>query len=268
MTSRTPSARAVVLLLLLLPLAGCSLFGGGKEDAVTQGAPAALYERARKSLDNQDHENAIRVYEALVARYPFTAESRQSRLDLIYAYYKGREAESAIDQAETFIRENPTHPQLAYAWYIKGLVDFEREANFIERWFDVDLDARPPQTARRAFESLRRVVQDYPQSEYAPDARRRMIHLRNRLADYEVHVARYYVDRQAWMAAARRARGVIEEFDGAPAVKDALEVMILSYERLEMPELAANTREVYALNYGGRSEDVVPVRKRWYVPWD
>jgi outer membrane protein assembly factor BamD len=95
-----------------------------------------------------------------------------------------------------------------------------------------------------------------------------MIHLRNRLADYEVHVARYYVDRQAWMAAARRARGVIEEFDGAPAVKDALEVMILSYERLEMPEAAANTREVYALNYGGRSEDVVPVRKRWYVPWD
>jgi outer membrane protein assembly factor BamD len=268
MTSRTPSARAVVLLLLLLPLAGCSLFGGGKEDAVTQGAPAVLYERARRSLDNQDFENAIRVYEALVARYPFTAEARQSRLDLIYAYYKGREAESAIDQAETFIRENPTHPQLAYAWYIKGLVDFEREANFIERWFDVDLDARPPQTARRAFESLRRVVQDYPQSEYAPDARRRMIHLRNRLADYEVHVARYYVDRQAWMAAARRARGVIEEFDGAPAVKDALEVMILSYERLEMPELAANTREVYALNYGGRSADVVPVRKRWYVPWD
>ena len=268
MTSRTPSARAVVLLLLVLPLAGCSLFGGGKEEPVTQGAPAALYERARRSLDNQDFESAIRVYEALVARYPFTAEARQSRLDLIYAYYRGREAESAIDQAETFIRENPTHPQLAHAWYIKGLVDFEREANFIERWFDVDLDARPPQTARRAFESLRRVVQDYPQSEYAPDARRRMIHLRNRLADYDVHVARYYVKREAWVASARRARGVIEEFDGAPAVKEALEIMILSYERLEMTELAASAREVYALNFGGKSADVVPVRKRWYVPWD
>lgn len=268
MTFRMPSARALVLLLLMLPLAGCSLFGGQKDEPAVQGAPSALYERARKSLDNQDFENAIRVYEALVSRYPFTPEARQSRLDLIYAYYKGREAESALDQADTFIRENPTHPQLAYAWYIKGLVDFEREANFIERWFDVDLDARPPQNSRRAFESLRRVVQEYPQSEYAPDARRRMIHLRNRLADYEVHVARYYVKRQAWVAAARRARGVLEEYDGAPAVKDALEIMILSYERLEMQELAANTREVYALNYGGAPESVVPVRKRWYVPWD
>ena len=267
MTFRTPSARALVL-LLLLPLSGCSLFGGKKEDPSVQGAPVVLYERARKSLDNQDFEAAIRVYEALVARYPFTAEARQSRLDLIYAYYKGREAESAIDQADTFIRENPTHPQLAYAWYIKGLVDFEREANFIERWFDVDLDARPPQNSRRAFESLRKVVQDYPTSEYAPDARRRMVHLRNRLADYVIHVARYYVKRQAWVAAARRARQVVEEYDGAPAVREALEIMILSYERLEMKDLAAAAREVYALNYGGQPESVVPVRKRWYVPWD
>ncbi|MFM7625532.1 MAG: outer membrane protein assembly factor BamD, partial [Gammaproteobacteria bacterium] len=228
----------------------------------------ALYERARGNLESQDFDTAIRVYEALVARYPFAPEARQSRLDLIYAYYKGREAESAIDQAETFIRENPTHPQLAYAWYIKGLVDFEREANFIERWFRVDLDARPPQNTRRAFESLRRVVQDYPRSEYAPDARRRMIHLRNRLADYEVLVAHYYVKREAWVAAARRARGVLEQYDGAPAVQEALEIMILSYERLEMTELAASTREVYALNYGGAPEKVVPVRKRWYVPWD
>jgi outer membrane protein assembly factor BamD len=268
MTSRTPSARAVVLLLLMLPLAGCSLFGGGKDEPVTQGAPAALYERARRSLDNQDFESAIRVYEALVARYPFTAEARQSRLDLIYAYYKGREAESAIDQAETFIRENPTHPQLAYAWYIKGLVDFEREANFIERWFDVDLDARPPQTARRAFESLRRVVQDYPQSEYAHDARRRMIHLRNRLADYDLHVAEHYVKRGAWIAAAQRSDQIVTEYDGAPAVQDALRIMILSYERLEMKELADRARSVYALNYGGEAGSVVPVRKRWYVPWD
>ena len=194
-----------VVLALLQLLAGCA---SDREDLdPARGGAGVVYERARKSLDNQDYENAIRLYEALVARYPFGAEARQARLDLIYAYYKGRESESALDQAETFIRENPTHPQLAYAWYIKGLVDFEREANFIERWFDVDLDARPPQNSRRAFESLRKVVQDYPTSEYAPDARRRMIHLRNRLADYEIHVARYYVKRQAWVAAARRPSG-------------------------------------------------------------
>jgi outer membrane protein assembly factor BamD len=267
MTFRTPSARALVL-LLMLPLAGCSIFGGGKDEPAVQGAPTVLYERARRSLDNQDFEGAIRVYEALVARFPFAAESRQARLDLIYAYYRGRETESALDQADTFIRENPTHPRLDYAYYIKGLADFEREANFLERWFRVDLDHRPPQTTRRAFTSLRKVVEDYPKSEYAHDARRRMIHLRNRLADYDLHVAEHYVKRGAWVAAAQRSNQIIEEYDGAPAVQEALRIMVLAYERLEMKELADRARAVYALNYGGDPGSVVPVRKRWYVPWD
>jgi len=206
--------------------------------------------RACKALDRQDYDNAIRIYEALVARYPFAAETRQARLDLIYAYYKGRETESALDQADTFIRENPTHPRIDYAYYIKGLVDFERSANFIERWFDVDLDARPPQTARSAFNSFRRVVEEYPRSEYAHDARRRMIHLRNRLADYEIYVARYYLKRGAFVGAAQRAKQAIEQYDGAPAVRDALEVMITAYEALGMKDLADQTREVYAFNYG------------------
>jgi outer membrane protein assembly factor BamD len=263
-----PSALAPLLLLLLvLPLSACSMFKKD-DDQPAQAAPAVLYERARRSLDNQDFEGAIRVYEALIARFPFAAETRQARLDLIYAYYRGRETESALDQADTFIRENPTHPRLDYAWYIKGLADFEREANFLERWFRVDLDQRPPQTTRRAFTSLRKVVEEYPKSAYAHDARRRMIHLRNRLADYELHVAEYYVKRGAWVAAAQRSNQIIEEYDGAPAVKDALRIMILSYERLEMKELADRARGVYALNYGGDPGSVVPVRKRWYVPWD
>ena len=223
---------------------------------------------ARRSLDNQDFEGSIRVYEALIARYPFAAETRQARLDLIYAYYRGRETESALDQADTFIRENPTHPRLDYAYYIKGLTDFEREANFLERWFRVDLDQRPPQTTRRAFTSLRKVVEEYPKSQYAHDARRRMIHLRNRLADYDLHVAEHYVKRGAWIAAAQRSDQIVTEYDGAPAVQDALRIMILSYERLEMKELADRARSVYALNYGGEAGSVVPVRKRWYVPWD
>jgi outer membrane protein assembly factor BamD len=255
------------LLLLMLPLSACSMFNKD-DDQPAQGAPGVLYERARRSLDNQDFEGSIRVYEALIARYPFAAETRQARLDLIYAYYRGRETESALDQADTFIRENPTHPRLDYAYYIKGLTDFEREANFLERWFRVDLDQRPPQTTRRAFTSLRKVVEEYPKSQYAHDARRRMIHLRNRLADYDLHVAEHYVKRGAWVAAAQRSDQIITEYDGAPAVQDALRIMILSYERLEMKELADRARSVYALNYGGEAGSVVPVRKRWYVPWD
>ena len=267
---RTP-LRVITLIALvgaITLLSACRTNREAEDQA--RGGPVLVYERARKALDNQDFENAIRIYEALVARFPFVPEARQARLDLIYAYYKGRESESALDQADTFIRENPTHPRIDYAYYVKGLVEFERSANFIERWFNVDLDARPPQSARSAFNSFRRVVEEYPKSEYAHDARRRMIHLRNRLADYEIYVARYYLDRGAYIGAAQRAKQTIEQFDGAPAIRDALEVMITAYDALGMQELAAQTREVYAANYSEppRPGDAQgPMRapwKRWF----
>lgn len=263
-----PALAVWLLLLLLVILAGCQTNRESRD--LARGGSAVVYDRAREALNRQDFDNAIRIYEALVARYPFAPEARQARLDLIYAYYKGRETESALDQADTFIRENPTHPRIDYAYYIKGLVDFERSANFIERWFDVDLDARPPQTARSAFNSFRRVVEEYPRSEYAHDARRRMIHLRNRLADYEIYVARYYLKRGAYIGAAQRAKQTIEQYDGAPAVRDALEVMITAYEALDMKDLAAQTREVYAFNYGASPEQVSrknTANRRFWQRW-
>jgi outer membrane protein assembly factor BamD len=268
MTKPQTPLRVITLVALMGAIAllsGCRTNREAEDQA--RGGPVLVYERARKALDNQDFENAIRIYEALVARFPFVPEARQARLDLIYAYYKGRESESALDQADTFIRENPTHPRIDYAHYVKGLVDFERSANFLERWFKVDLDARPPQTARRSFNSFRKVVEEYPNSEYAHDARRRMIHLRNRLADYEIYVARYYVKRGAYTGAAQRAKLTIEQYDGAPAVREALEIMILCYERLDMKELADQTRAVYTTNYGGNPESVVPVKKSWWRLW-
>ena len=252
------------LLLLLLSVSGCKTNRG--EDEFKSG-PEIIYERASKSLEQQDYNNAIRLYEALNARYPFATEARQARLDLIYAYYKGRETKSALDAADTFIRENPTHPRVDYAWYIKGLVEFERTPNVIERFFKVDLNERPPQTARKAFAAFRKVVEDYPKSEYAHDARRRMIHLRNRLADYQLYVARYYMDRGAYVAAAQRAKETIEQYDGAPAVRDALEMMVQAYESLGMKELADQTRQVYAANYGGTEQNVVPYKKPWWKLW-
>jgi len=260
---RTLLALAACLSVAVLLLAGCRT---NREDDLKSG-PEIIYERASKSLAQQDYDNAIRLFEALNARYPFANEARQARLDLIYAYYKGRESESALDAADTFIRENPTHPRVDYAWYIKGLVDFERTPNVLERFFKVDLDERPPQTARKAFAAFRKVVEDYPKSEYAHDARRRMIHLRNRLADYQIYVANYYMKRGAYVAAAQRAKETIEQFDGAPAVREALEIMVESYERLDMKELADQTRQVYAANYGGDEGKVVPYRKPWWKVW-
>lgn len=260
-----PFSRFFMLALLgsaaALSVSGCKT-RAERDDL--QSPPAIIYSKAQESLKEQDFQNAIRVLEQLATRYPFTTEGRQARLDLIYAYYKSRESESAIDAAETFIRENPTHPRIDYAWYVKGLVDFERTPNIVEKFFKVDLNERPPQTARKAFAAFRKVVEDFPQSAYAHDARRRMIYLRNRLADYELYVARYYVKRGAYVAAAQRAKLTIEQYDGSPAVREALEIMAKSYDELGMKLLADQTRTVYQENYAGETQRVAPKKRHWW----
>jgi outer membrane protein assembly factor BamD len=231
--------------------------------------PALVYERANKALLQGDYPLAVRVYDALMARYPFAAETRQSRLDVIYASYRGGESDSAIDAADTFISENPTHPRVDYAWYLKGLTDFERMPNFLERWFRVDLNQRPPTHARRSFLAFATVVEQFPNSEYAHDSRRRMVYLRNRLADYEIAVARYYVERGAYVAAAQRAKVAIEEFDGAPAVRNALEILVYCYDQMDLTELAAQTRAMYRNNFEGEVGEGQKGagKKKWYKLW-
>jgi outer membrane protein assembly factor BamD len=255
----------VALCIVLLAVSGCRAHRERDEKKVT---PDILYKKAHKSLESSDYNSAIKSYEQLTARFPFTDEARQARLDLIYAYYRAGEKESATDAAETFIRENPTHPRVDYAWYVKGLVDFERSPNAIERLFRADLTQRPPSTARKAFAAFKTVVEQYPKSEYAHDSLQRMIYLRNRLASYEVHVARYYFKRGAYVAAAQRAKGAIEQYDGAPAIREALEIMINSYDRLNLQPLAADARQVYAANYSAEVRtSVAQVKKSWWRIW-
>jgi outer membrane protein assembly factor BamD len=254
----------LALCIALLAVAGCR----SNRDDVQRSSPELVYEQARRSLNSYDFNTAIRLYEALTARFPFTDQARQARLDLIYAYYRASESESAIDAADQFIRENPTHPRVDYAWYIKGLVDFERTPNILERLFRVDLTERPPTTARKAFAAFKTVVEQYPKSEYSHDSLRRMIFLRNRLADYEVHVADYYFRRGAYVAAAQRAKGAIEQYDGAPAIRQALEILINAYERLDLEELARQSRQVYAENYEGTVQQAqAEAKKPWWKIW-
>jgi outer membrane protein assembly factor BamD len=263
---RTAGFLALLILALGTAVTGCKT-REGREGPMTD--PQEVYLRAKRALTQGDYPLAIRIYEALMARYPFAAESRQSRLDVIYAYYRAGESDSAIDAADTFIEENPTHPRVDYAWYLKGLTDFERMPNFMERWFRVDLNQRPPTQARRSFSSFATVVEQYPNSDYAHDSRRRMVYLKNRLADYEIAVAKYYVGRGAYVAAAQRAKTTIEEFDGSPAVRQALEILVLCYEQMELKELAAQTRAMYRANYEGEvGEGKGPIEKRkWYKLW-
>lgn len=249
-------------------LSGCSFFGKEKQ-ALVLSDPDQGYVKGYEDLMNGNVVGAVRAYEALEASFPFSDAARQARIDLMYAYYRAGSTEQAIDAADTFIRENPTHPRLDYAYYIKGLVWFERTPNFLERWADVDLSERPPKEARQSFQAFATVVTQYPRSEYAHDARRRMIYLRNRLAEYELTVARYYYQRGADVASLNRARYVIETYDGAPAVREALMLMAACYDRLKLPEQAGSTRQVYTANFN----EPMPAwsadgrKGRWFQFW-
>jgi outer membrane protein assembly factor BamD len=239
---RAPLKRVLAvstLALCLAATAGCGWFRRGNDDEkLAKDSPEQLYHTAKRDLRNGNYQNAIQRYEALEARYPFSDQAKQGQLDLLYAYYKNHATESAVDQADQFIRENPTHPRVDYAYYIRGLVYFESGASWVERRLKVDIAERPPHEARKSFQAFQTLVQQFPKSPYASDARQRMIYLRNRLADYELRVAQYYMKRGAYVGAANRARGIIETYDGAPAVDEALHIMAQAYRKLGVEDLA------------------------------
>ncbi|MGA2341925.1 MAG: outer membrane protein assembly factor BamD [Steroidobacteraceae bacterium] len=250
---------------VLLFAAGMALLATGcrshRNDA--KSGPETIYARAQKAMKNSSYGEAIKQLEALQSRFPFSEPARQAQLDLIYAYYKNREVDPAIDAADTFIRENPTNPRVDYAYYMKGLVYFERQANFLERWFNVDLSRRPPLNAKKSFEALDDLVKKYPHSQYVGDARQRMIFLRNRLADFELYVAQYYMRRGAYVGALNRAKFCIENYDGAPAVQSSMKIMVLAYRKLGMMDLAQNAERVYVDNYPGSVNDVQKKKSWW-----
>ena len=259
-----------ILFLTTAALLALGLTGCGNQPREQVGNADKLYELAKKASDNGNYRDATRYYEQLEARFPFTNAARQGQLDLMYAYYKNREPEAAIDQADQFIRENPAHPRVDYAHYIKGLVQFERNPNFLERWFNADLSQRPPIDARKSFQSFQTLVQRFPNSEYAEDSRKRMIFLRNRLASYEVYVAGHYLERGAYVGAINRAKYAIENYDGSPHIRQALQIMAESYRRLGMTDLAADTEKVMSENYASLNQPTVEPdeeKDRWWKFW-
>jgi outer membrane protein assembly factor BamD len=259
--------RGLILALCItsVVLTGCE---SSRERKLLNSNPAAIYKVAHERMENTDYKSAIKLMEGLTARFPFTEQAKQAHLDLIFCYYKDGESESATDAADTFIRENPINVRVDYAYYVKGLVDFERTPNIIERWFHADLTKRPPVTARKAFDSFHKVVQSYSTSPYAHDSLRRMVYLRNRLADYDVHVAQYYMERGAYVGAQQRAAESIQQYDGAPANKDALKILIAADERLGLTDKAEQARKVYDENFSGKTPNLAPEKDRhWWQFW-
>jgi outer membrane protein assembly factor BamD len=209
----------------------------------------AYYEAAQRSLRAGNYSDAVSKLQLLEARFPFGRYAEQAQLEIIYAYYRSAQAEAARAAADRFIRLHPRHPNVDYAYYLKALASFEQDENFLARLFPMDPSTRDPGAARDSFNDFSQLIRRFPNSEYAPDAQRRMQYLKNLLAASEVHVARYYIYRGAYVAAANRGRYVFENLQGTAAVPDALAIMVEAYQLLGMKNLADDALLVLSSNY-------------------
>ncbi|TBU78768.1 outer membrane protein assembly factor BamD [Pseudomonas daroniae] len=235
----------LLLIAILALTAACS----SKEVLDENLSEAELYQQAQTDLDNGSYTSAVTKLKALESRYPFGRYAEQSQLELIYANYKNAEPEAARSSAERFIRLHPQHPNVDYAYYLKGLASFDQDRGIVARFLPLDMTKRDPGAARDSYNEFAQLTSRYPNSRYAPDAKQRMIYLRNLLASYEIHVAHYYLTRQAYVAAANRGRYVVENFQETPSVGDGLAVMVEAYQRLTLDDLAATSLETLKLNY-------------------
>lgn len=210
---------------------------------------ADLYQAAQEQLARSQWETAIRNLRAIEEHFPFGTYAEQAQLELIYAYHRSGEPDLVAATADRFIRLHPQHRNVDYAYYMKGLSSFTEGKGMFERIMPTDLTQRDPGAARESLAHFAQLLSRFPDSEYAPDAKKRMLYLRNVLARYEIHVANYYFKRGAYLAATNRGRYVVENFDQSPALPDALAVMIQGYHLLDMPELEQQTLEILKLNY-------------------
>jgi outer membrane protein assembly factor BamD len=208
-----------------------------------------LYAEAKDALDGGQYDLAIKRYETLEARFPYGRYSQQGQLEIAYAYYKQADQTSAVAAAERFIKLHPNHPNVDYAYYLKGLAYFNEDLGILGRISRQDRTERDPKSAREAFDAFKDLAQRYPESKYTPDALARMKYLINALASHEVHVARWYVRRGAYVAAANRAQYALKNYPEAPAQEEALLIMIQSYDALGMTDLRNDAERIVRKNF-------------------
>lgn len=237
--------RTIAILLVSLHLFACA----SKDKTPEPQSEQELYETAAHKLEKSSYSEAIGSLQDLEARYPFGPYAEQAQLELIYAYYMHYNYEASIETAERFIRLHPQHPNADYAYYMRGLANYQHGKGMFERFSSSDLSQRDPGTARQSFNDFSQMLSRFPNSEFAPDARARMLYLRNLLARYEINVANYYLKRRAFTAASNRGRYVVENFPRTPAVPDALAIMVQTYMILGLDDLARDSLAVLVKNF-------------------
>lgn len=241
--------------LLALAIAGCSAFEGSDSkpsegaDEYSEWNVEKFNSEAKKAMDAGNYEKSIKLLETLEARFPFSDYATQAQLDVAYAYFKNDDAESALAAADRFIKINPRSQGIDYAYYLKGLINFNRGIGFIDRYLPTDITQRDQSTSREAFDNFSELLRRYPDSKYVPDAKQRMISLKNNMAMHEIHIAEYYMETRCYVAALDRASNVIEKYQQTPAVPMALQIMQEAYRQMNMTAQADETARIYQLNY-------------------
>ena len=228
-------------------MAACSFVD--KHDPKSGWSAEKLYRDAKEALDSGQYDLAIKRYETLEARFPYGRYSQQGQLEIAYAYYKQSEQASAVAATERFVKLHPNHPNVDYAYYLKGLAYFNEDLGLLGKMARQDRTERDPKSARDSFDAFKELAQRFPDSRYAPDALARMKYLVNALASHEVHVARYYMRRGAYVAAANRAQYALKNYPQAPAQEEALLIMIQAYDVLGMPELRDDAERILRKNF-------------------
>ncbi len=244
----TRMLRQLSILLLVVSLAACSSFGK-EADPTRDWSPRRLYNSAKSALDSAEFETAIEFYQKLESRFPFGQYAQQAQMEIVYAYYRFDEPASAIAAADRFIKLHPTHPNVDYVYYIKGLTSFNEGKGIVDRFIPRDDSSRDPGAARASFKVFARLVERFPNSRYAEDSSKRLLYLRNNLSRHEINVAEYYMRRGAYVAAVNRARYVVENYQQTPAMPDALVLMAKAYKLLKLDDLSADALRVLKLNY-------------------
>lgn len=263
-----PIGRFWLPILLSLVVGGCGLFPEQIDDTKSWSANK-LYGVAKENLAEGNFARAIELFEKLEARYPYGPYAQQAQLEVAYAYYKDGEPISAMAACDRFIKLHPNHPNVDYAYYLKGLANFVEDQGLLAQLGDQDMSERDPRAAKEAFEAFRDLVTRFPDSKYTPDALARMRYLVNALASHEVHVARYYYNRGAYVAAANRAQSAIKTFPSAPAVEQAMFILVASYDKLGMIDLRDDAERVMRKNFPDSRYYVTGVTddKKWWHLW-
>ena len=237
--------RHILLIFISASLFACA---GADKDETADYTAKELYEEAQSSIDSAEFQTAVKHLESLEARYPFDPYAKQAQLDIAYAYYKFEELDQATSAIERFARLHPRDPHMDYVYYLKGLINFNRGQGLLDAWFPREPSRHDPAVLEQAFNDFAMLVRRYPDSIYAGDAYQRMVYLRNQLARKEILIAQFYIERKSWLSSANRAKAVIERFPNTIWTKDALDILLLSYQKLELTELAVDTQKIIDYN--------------------